>query len=444
MISTLRLFVLFFVLEILPVRAQDIAPADSAAAEPSTVGPVVTAIAFVGNKHTEQEIMLREMTLRKGSVITEPLIKENESRLYNLGLFNTVKLSYPPMDSTVLIVEVSERWYLWPVPLVGIVDRDFSKWYYGAGVQHWNVNGRNEKLFAGGVFGYNPWASVAYSNPWIFGDAQLSTSTEIKVQQIVNKNTLALGETPEFDENHFYFNQVIGKRLNHHVNVFTRFGFHYLHVTDPTAGITPSDDGIERVIYAGFGATYDTRDINDYPMKGMVAAAAFDKSGVGTSDVDYLTYSAELKVYQPVVAGSSICGRVFGMVRSGPVIPKYGNVFFGFSERLRGHFKEIYEGHNIFGVSAEWRMPILTPRTISLPFVPVEQFQSWRFGLYCAAFFDAGTTWYKHDKVHLMEMPSGYGAGVHFLLPYGFVFRLEYAMNELGNGQFIYDMRASF
>jgi outer membrane protein assembly factor BamA len=406
--------------------------------------PVISAIAFIGNKDTKPDVILREMVLRKGDRISEEALAECKSRIYNMGLFNSVEISYPPMDSTVLLVEVTERWFLWPVPLVGIVDRDFSHWYYGAGLQHWNLRGRNEKLFVGGVLGYNPWASAFYSNPWIFDEAEMFTSTEVKFQRFENKNTIARGSVPEFDEDHVSVNQMLGKRIDSYKSVWTQFGFRYISVSDPSTGLTAASDGIDRTFYIGIGASHDTRDYKDYPMSGMSAGAAVTKRGLGISDVDYVSSSVDVRIYKPVFAGTSIAMRAFTRVVSGPVIPEYDNVFFGFGERIRGHFKERFEGQNIAGASIEYRIPILSPKQVFFGFIPINQFQNWRFGMYAAAFADGGTIWNKNGRPGIANEPFGYGAGLHFLLPYGFVFRLEYAYNELGDGQFIYDMRASF
>jgi outer membrane protein assembly factor BamA len=324
------------------------------------------------------------------------------------------------------------------------VDRDWNHWYYGAGIQHWNVRGRNERIFAGGVFGYNPWASFSYSNPWIGEELQLFTNTEIRVQRYQNKNILTRGSLPAFDENHFAVNQVIGKRLDPYRNIWTQFGFQYVYVTDPTTGLTASSDGIDRIWYAGIGASHDTRDYKDYPMSGANSGVALQKKGLGFGDVDYVSYNVDIRYYQPIIAGTTIGARVFTRLVSGPVIPEYDNVFFGFSERIRGRFKQRIEGQNILGASVEWRIPVISPTELHFEFIPIKQFRDWRFGTYLAAFMDAGTVWNKHERVNFDHIPSGYGAGVHILLPYGFVFRLEYAWNDMGDGQPIYDLQASF
>ena len=68
----------------------------------------------------------------------------------------------------------------------------------------------------------------------------------------------------------------------------------------------------------------------------------------------------------------------------------------------------------------------------------------WRFGVSLELFADAGTTWFRRDKLTLSSFASGYGVGVVFLLPYDFVVRTEYALNEYGKAQFVLDARASF
>ncbi|MAT38077.1 MAG: hypothetical protein CL946_00580 [Ectothiorhodospiraceae bacterium] len=405
--------------------------------------PVVAGIAIFGNEQTQEEIILREMTLQVGDKVSFEKLLECKMRIYNLGLFNSVDISYPPMDSTVLVVDVSERWYFFPVPLVGIVDRDWSQWYYGAGVTHRNFRGRAENIFLGGVLGYNPWVSVAYSNPWVFGNSHFFTGSEVKYQQIENKNKLARGTVPEFDEFRFSVSQNFGKRLDDYRRVWLHGAYNYVEVTDPTAELTVSDGGIDRYFTLGIAASHDSRDIIEYPMNGINSVVGVTKKGIG-NNVDYVSYSADLRIYRPLFSGTSLGMRVFSRVVSGPTVPDYENVFFGFGERIRGHFSTRYEGQNILGLSLEYRIPIIKPTNLQLSFIPIPQFNNFRFGLYAAAFFDAGKTWYKHERVNLDEAPSGYGAGIHLLLPYGFVFRFDYAFNNLGEGEPIFDVKASF
>ena len=140
-------------------------------------------------------------------------------------------------------------------------------------------------------------------------------------------------------------------------------------------------------------------------------------------------------------------GRIMGSVVSGEKIPNYGHVYFGYSERLRGNFSTILEGENIVGTFAELHIPIISPRYLRFEEIPIEQFRDIRTALYFALFADAGTTWYRNEKVGVNNFISGYGAGFHLLLSYGFVLRIEYAFNtttkKFPNGEFIFDLGAA-
>lgn len=99
----------------------------------------------------------------------------------------------------------------------------------------------------------------------------------------------------------------------------------------------------------------------------------------------------------------------------------------------------------MFGGSIELRYALLPPRTIQVTGLPVpEEFSIWRFGVSLVLFTDTGVTWYRGDVVQISSLRSGYGGGIHFLLPYGVITRVEYAFDLYHKGQFILDFRGSF
>ncbi|MBR9974647.1 MAG: BamA/TamA family outer membrane protein [Bacteroidetes bacterium] len=408
--------------------------------------PVVTGFAVFGNEVTKPEIIVRELSLQVGDTIDVEEIEYSKSRIYSLGLFNRVEISWPPLDSTILLIEVDERWFLYPVPIIGIIDRDWNKWNFGLGVKHENLRGRNEKLFAGGAFGFNPWASLSYRNPWVFGKGHnaLFTETSFGYSSIENKSSSARGEGPNFREIHYAFFQTLGKRFNAYHSAWISAGFSYIGVTENRTGRTISPTGIDRYITLNLGAKHDTRNLAEYPTSGLYGTAAIVKKGFGLGDVDMAAYVVDLRAYQPITGELSLALRAFTGLSSGPAIPNYSHFYFGFSERTRGHFDEEREGENILGTFVELRIPIVPRMYLHVPEVPIKQFRTWKLGLYAALFFDAGTVWNKHERPFASPMPYGYGAGLHFLLPYGTVFRVDRAFDESGRGEWVLDVGASF
>jgi outer membrane protein assembly factor BamA len=415
-------------------------PVDSA----RTSYPILAGFALSGNRLTKSEVILRELTLHVGDTLTPEGIEYMKSRLYGLGLFNRVHVSYPPIDSTVLLIELEERWYIWVYPVVGIAERDWSKWYYGFGVRHDNFRGRNERVMAQCVFGYNPVYSFSYQNPWIFGEAELYSETSGGYTKVQDKSAQARPGAAPFHTAHLFFNQTLGKRFSPFFKAGISVGADNIKVDAFQSGRTVSANGNDFFMTLSASARYDTRDLAEYPLFGMFAAAAVTKYGIGFGQLDAANYSFDLRVFKQLFRGWVLGGRTFARFIAGPDIPDYLHQYFGFDERIRGHFDERLEGENILGAFAELRIPIIAPFFLHLENVPIPEFSTWRLGLYGTLFYDAGAVWYNRTRPPWNHAPHGFGAGLNFLLPYSMVFRIDHAWNEYGRGEWIFDMFAAF
>ena len=406
--------------------------------------PVVTGIAIFGNKTTKSDIIMREMTLHAGDRVTAEALQYCQERVYSLGLFNRVSITCPPDDSTMLLVEVDERWYLYPVPLVGTVERDIAHWYYGLGVKHENLGGWNEKLFAGFVLGYNPWVSLYYADPWIFGSEQLYFESSVSYQKSVNKSLLSQIDGSNFTESRYGISGVLGKRFTMFQSVWVEGGFTVLEAPGAPPGHTISERGTDRYVSLGIGTRYDTRNLREYPTDGSYASAAVRKKGLVTGRVDFTQVSLDVRRYQPLASRLSIAARGFFVVCVGPLIPNYEHQFFGFGERIRGHFEEELEGENNAGASVELRYAIVPTFYLRVPGVPIREFATWKLGAYGAVFADAGTVWNRQARPGSDGLPRGGGVGLHLLFPYGAVLRIDRAWNEHGAGEWIFDIGTAF
>ena len=79
-------------------------------------------ILIIGNEITKDNVILRELVIHRGDVPSESKMQESYQRLMNLLLFNRVQMNIYPHDekSLVLIIEVTERLYFYPVPILTI------------------------------------------------------------------------------------------------------------------------------------------------------------------------------------------------------------------------------------------------------------------------------------------------------------------------------------
>ncbi len=417
--------------------------ADSAISQPLGI---IDTIIVSGNHKTKAYVILDEMALKPGILATSEAIEYDRSRIYSLGLFTRVDIFYDSLQGQrFLAVDVSERWYLIPVPLFGFRDGDPKKPYYGAGVLHNNVGGNNQKLFASAVFGHNPSFELFFADPLIDRPNNLYASEDISLARIRNRSEREILRAGSFDERHFDVHGTLGKRFSLYETLGLSAGFHYVEVTNYQPGRTISPRGRDRYIYGTLSYTYDSRDLREYAASGSFISLSISKNGFGEFDVNFTRFSADFRRYIPLPATFTLATRVDGTIVSGGEIPTYSRSYFGYGERIRGYFKTVFEGENLFGGSVELRFPLLPARTITFTAIRLPtEFSIWRFGICLALFVDTGVTWFRGEGISLNSFASGYGGGVHFLLPYSVVLRTEYAFNEYRKGQFIFDLRASF
>ncbi|HSQ75281.1 MAG TPA: BamA/TamA family outer membrane protein [Bacteroidota bacterium] len=413
-----------------------------------TVSPsfVIDTVLIIGNTTTRDYVIVNEMTIRPGTPVTAELLQYDRARIYSLGLFTLVDLSVDTLaGSRILTVVVSERWHYFPVPLFGFRDGEARKVYYGAGFLHNNFQGRNQKLFASAVFGYNPSVQLSFYEPLIDPVHRLSLSTAASFSRVRNKSEIEAEATGDFNELHYDFGVGLGKRFSLFESGSLSLNYQVMEVSLYRPGRTVSDTGIDRFFYTSAGYAYDSRDLREYASRGRYIGVSVTKYGLGTSDVNFFRFGADMRGYLPLSSRFTLAGRVTGSMASGGLIPTYARMYFGYGERIRGYFRDVLEGENLIGSSAELRFMLLPVIVFRLPtdLLP-EQFTVWQFGVSLALFADAGTTWFRGDPLILRNFLSGYGGGIRFLLPYGIVARTEYAVNNLGRGQFILDFRTPF
>ena len=407
---------------------------------------IIDTVMIGGNQKTKPYVILNEMTLKPGSVATYGAMDFDRSRIYNLGLFTRVDLFYDSLGSVrFLYVDVRERWYLIPIPIFGFRDGDTKKPYFGAGFLNNNVGGRNQKLYVSAIFGFNPSLALAFQDPLIDHENRMYGAGQLSINRFRNQSVQESAITGDFDELHYNINLTLGKRFSLYEIAGINAGYQIVDISDYRPGRTVSSDGKDRFLYAKINYTYDSRDLAEYAMQGMYIDVFLLKSGFGESAVSTARFGADFRRYVPFLSDLSMAGHVFGSFVAGGDVPPYARVYFGYGERIRGFFNTVFEGENLFGSSVELRFSLLTPRSIQLLALPIpEEFAIWRFGISMTLFGDAGMAWFRGAGPALRSLATGYGGGIDFLLPYGYVVRAEYAINRDRIGQFILDLRGAF
>jgi outer membrane protein assembly factor BamA len=401
----------------------------------------IRKIQITGNETTKDFVILREMSLKVGDTLSSESVDRDRNNIYNLGLFNTVDIDYSiEGDSAFIIVVVSERWYLVPFPVLGIKYRDFSKIYYGAGVMHSNFRGCNEKIFGMGALGYDRLVMVNYQTPKVDDDGNYFLGTSLVLQEIHN---LSIYST-EYMNTNIFLKGNVGRRFGLYQTVSATVGYEVWQVDDLQLRRTVSESGRDAFFTTSISYKYDDRNNFEYTTDGTFIFFTLLKNGFGASDVDITSLSIDARQFFGLNGGSSIGIRTSGAFTWGGKIPTYRHVFFGFNDRVRGHFYRKVEGENMVGANLELRFPILLPRYYTAKFIDIPEFKKLRYGLYFGVFADAGRIWSRSDLFLDSPWYSGYGAGFQILLPYGVTIRVEAAVNNLGRAEAFVDFGTSF
>ncbi len=431
---------------LLPVLGTSLLPAqDQPIRAESIVLGIADTVIVAGNEKTKTYVILDEMSMKAGSRVTADAIEYDRNRIYSLGLFTSVEILYDSLGTTrFLYVEVKERWYIIPVPILGFRDGDPHKPFYGGGLLHTNFRGRNQKLYGSVIFGFDPALSLSFVDPMFDREHNLSFGTSLSMGTVRNRSLIESALTGDFDERHFDVNIAVGERFTLFETAGINFGVHNVRVSSYRPGRTASADGQDLYLYCAAAYTFDSRDLREYAMRGTMVSLSVTKNGLGEADVDFSRIDVDARRYTPLAEDLSLAARIHGSMVSGTVVPTYAREYFGTHERIRGYYNTVREGENLAGGTLELRYMLLNPRTFMFSAIPIPpEFAVWRFGVSLALFADTGIAWFRSERLTLRSFTSGYGGGIHFLLPYGFVCRTEYALNDLGHGQFIIDLRTS-
>ncbi len=391
---------------------------------------VIRSVRIEGNNATQQNVILREMSLAVGEKLSHAALVRDRDRIYSLGLFNKVTVThFDSADSTDLLVTVVERWYIFPFPILNLRTRDVSTLSYGLGVSHQNFRGRDEKLSASFSTGYDRSASLTYQNPRLTDDDDIFLRTAVQYR-----------DSHSLDNSNILFEQInrsgsvsVGKRFGLFQTLIGTAGYQLWQVPDTSLGRTISLDGTDRFVELGLHYTFDARNVHEYPTDGWYFDATATKDGlINESTISTFTYAGDIRWYVLMSDNITLAWRSFGTFVAGGPVPVYHHLFLSPRLGIRGYNSRNYEGEDIVGGSGEVRLPIIAPRFITFNFLHIYQFNTMRFGVYASFFTDVGKIWFRSDDFREVPWLASAGVGLHFLLPYSFIGRTEFSMNALG------------
>lgn len=363
-------------------------------------------------------------------------------------MFTRVNLTvYKKEDTNILLIDVSESWYIYPIPFVDLQDRDWRKISYGMYLYIRNLNGENATIRGQVAFGYDPGFLIYYDHPYIIRDQNIFLQANLSYQNVKNKSrTAAMLYGADFNQKFISGTVDIGKRFNLFNMVDINLGFDYIETPFYIKGINASNGRIDRQFTIGANYSLDTRDLAQFPSTGTYLDLMYQSEGLGINGINYQIAGLDYRQYFTFFSNLIFKWRFATRLTFGKLVPYYNYSFLGYTERLRGYFNQEKEGNDYYLGSVELNYPIVKDINVNLNFVPIipQSLLNYRFAFYWELFLDSGTTRLNGQPVSLKNLYTGYGTGLIFLvLPYNSL-RIEWALNDQRHSEWILGLGVSF
>ena len=434
-------------------------------------GPfAIRGVVVEGNRTTKERVILRELTLQEGDTVRTSeqlyyLIERSRQNIYNMGLFNSVRIVplYLTDTEVFLTITVAERWFYWPTPIFKYSDPNFNTWwltkdfrrvYYGAFLYRYNMRGRNETLYAKVQLGYAKEFALRYRLPFIDKRQRWGLALGVGRTEQDEITTGTIGNKREFitlrgRETRREWKGDLEATLRPAFDMRHTFRFSYTHadVLDSVVRAVPTyfAEGAARIDYfnVGYTFTHDHRDSRVYPLSGTLTQFRTDHYGVpflGDENVDVTTFYGAVMGAWRTSERWSLGGSLRAKVTTGPELPYYLQQGLGYDDYVRGYEYYVIDGEHyaLFKANALWAL--VKPREYTFHGMRNDNFKTLYLAVYLNAFADFGQVWdSRYDEANPLAntLQQGYGAGVNVVSSYDQVMRVEFAVNA-------YDERAFY
>jgi len=395
----------------------------------------VDKIELTGNYKTKDYIILRELIIKEGDIVTPGEIERDRLRILNTRLFERVQVRKKVVNGkNILEFQLTERLYVLPVPVLKINDKDWNKISYGGSLAHNNFRGRAEKINATIWKGYNPGYILSFFNPWIAGNKKILLRANLFNIKKRTKSIL-FNKYNEYRTG-FYFG--FGKRFGLYLWTNLSLGYEKISVSRKFKGGVFSKTGSDNFFNSYFEVIFDNRDLRKYPGKGWNNLFWISRTEYFNGNHNFFKFGFSISKFTRIKKGCIFAFNLFSTISSGK-LPSYSREYFGYERRIRGHYYSKLEGDNLWGGILELRFPFGKLKYINWQGAPVfkKYFRNLEFGINGEIFADFGSTWSNSDRIFNVPIYKGFGAGINFRLPYDSFLRFDIAVNEKKNIEFL-------
>lgn len=431
----------------------------------------VDSIIYEGNKKTKSFVLQRELSFKLGDSLelsgSSKVFRRSEELLMNTSLFTKATINiveWRPRNRLVIKVTVSEDWYIYPIPILELADRNFNVWLvdmgaklnrlnFGAYLYYNNLGGQADQLVLTAQWGYTRKLELSYRVSNLGRHKKLGFS--ISGLYSANKE---MAYTTANDKLKFYRNieadQYLFHRLrgiftlNYRPTLFTKheFGvqYQYLAVSDSIFNRNPeiinNQTASQSVLSLFYRFVYDTRDVKSYAKKGLYVQTYLMKEGFGASNEDLNLLAATVSAaYHKSLSSRWHISHVAEVKKTllGDFIPYYNFKSLGYSQDyVRGYQYYVIDGQDYVYSQNDLHFK-LTDFKYKAKFIPIQAFKVVPVALYLRAHLDFGYVRNTRTEANALlnnRLPNnfllGTGLGIDAVALYNMVFQFDFTVNK--------------
>lgn len=448
---------------------------------------IVKGIFVEGNRKTKTRIITRELTFAVGDTIPlskfGKMLEDNRLRVMNTNLFNVVEMNVKdwksgdlPVDEVNVTIKIIENFFVYPVPIFGLADRNFNVWWkeqnralsrtnYGFSLQHINTTGQRDPLSATIQLGYTQRLGLSYELPYINKKQTIGLFTSGNYGVNRELAVLTQGNKLVFYKNNDAY---VFRNLGLTVGMTLTPGLLSRHVIAASFSEQSVDTAIinrnqdyyvdsrvnQRYFIVSYSFSHDTRDMRPYPLKGHLASISVSKAGLlPTDDVNALNVNVRWSQFGKIskkLSYETVAKVKTALIRGAQPYTFRQGLGYG-SDVMRGYEYYVIDGDD-FGLLKNSLHFELFDKTFDLSkylkWNILQGFRSLPLKCYLSGNFDVAQA--RSSALLAQENPLNnrtlYSGGIGFdvVAYYSWVWQFQYSWNDLGEKGLFFHYKAGF
>ncbi|SDY77374.1 POTRA domain-containing protein [Hymenobacter psychrophilus] len=423
----------------------------------------VGQVLFVGNQVTKEVVLRAELDFVEGDTLSAATLARrlelNRRRLFNLQLFHQVLVQAVCREGNLTVLySFQERWYLFPIPIFSLADRNFASWRerpdrwrrvdYGVHLVRRNFRGRNEQLLGNLQLGFNRKYELFYEAPGYgrrrrvgFGAGYSYYRSHALDYATTGDRLRNLRQNVDFPIERQY--ATVGLRWRRTVQLLASLdvSYHRERVSDSVLYYNPRYflNGPRRE-YLEFNltTTLNRRNTFAYPLSGQYGQLQIGyRAFLDGHTPGSLTVRGRYARYVALGGPFYYAVGATGQLRVARALAYPDNRALGYDLLVRGYDAYAVEGRQLGLLQQGLSLRLLDLGRVRLNGVPSSRFNNIPLAFYLNTFTDVGYVG-QRSVLASNQLPNrllaSAGIGLHLVTYYDWVFTLEYARTREQRG----------